>query len=310
MKKLFLLLKALIKEKFLDYLYLLVRNLTFRIPYGDNLFFKIDSIRVPHKEFFGSKNREFNRIQKESQNIFDNIIAVVRNIEDNYSIKNKNVLEIGPGDNFLLDFIFLLNGANNIYLIDRFRTSIKKIDHFRLFNYYIMNHSQFLDDDNDIKTVKDLFKKINYFSNSPIETFSKLKRSSIDLIFSHDVLEHVADISSGIETISLLLRKGGYTIHQIDLRDHLHLNDGCYLDFLKFSSRFWKFFGDITNRHRYSKYIELFKEYNLEILHLKHTRIGPLSKINKMKQKFDFRYKNLSVEELSIIRFEILAKKI
>ena len=309
MKKLFVSLKGLIKKHFLDYLYLLVRNLTFRIPFVDNLFFKLDSIRVPNKEFFGSKNREFNRITQESQNIFDNLVAVVKNIEDNYSIKKKQLLEIGPGDNFLLDFIFLLNGASNIYLIDRFKTSINNTDHFKLFNYYITNHSQFLND-NHVKNAKDLFKKIHYFSNSPIETFNKLKRSSIDLIFSHDVLEHVSDIESAIETISLLLRKGGYTIHQIDLRDHLHLNDGCYLDFLKFSSRFWKYFGDITNRHRYSKYIELFKKYNLEILHLKHTRIGPLSKINKIKQKFNSYYKNLSDEELSIIRFEIFAKKI
>lgn len=309
MNKFFLFLKELIKERFLDYLYLLVRNLSFRVPFADNLFFKIDSIRLPNKEFFGSKNREFNRILNESQNIFDNLITVTKNIEANYSIKNKNILEIGPGDNFLLDFIFLLSGANNIYLIDRFKTSINNADHFKLFNHYLMNKSQFL---NDIflEDAKDLFKKIQYFSNSPIETFNKLERNSIDLIFSHDVLEHVSDIQTAIETISVLLRKGGYTLHQIDLRDHLHLNDGCYLDFLKYSPRFWKNFGDITNRHRYSKYIELFKKYNLEILHLKHTRIGPLSKINKIKQKFDTQYKNLSDKELSIIRFEICAKKI
>ena len=90
MKKLFVSLKGLIKKHFLDYLYLLVRNLTFRIPFVDNLFFKLDSIRVPNKEFFGSKNREFNRITQESQNIFDNLVAVVKNIEDNYSIKKNN----------------------------------------------------------------------------------------------------------------------------------------------------------------------------------------------------------------------------
>ena len=46
------------------------------------------------------------------------------------------------------------------------------------------------------------------------------------------VLEHVYDLYSAIKRINILLKKGGYTFHHIDLKDHYHTSDKCYLNFL------------------------------------------------------------------------------
>ena len=150
--------------------------------------------------------------------------------------------------------------------------------------------------------------KIIYFSSDSIENFNKLCNKSIDFIFSNAVLEHVFDLNLAIKKISMLLKKGGYTIHQVDLRDHFYIREKCYLNFLRYSPKFWKFFGD-TNRCRISEYINLFEKYNFEIIAIKSKKIRNTSKLNIMKERFFIDYRNLSNEDLSIIGFNIFAKK-
>ncbi len=296
------------KANFLDRFYLLLKNISFRSRVGNNLFFKLDSLRFPNQEFFGSETRDLQPILRNSQDLFENNLNLIKKFDKNFTLENKKVLEIGPGDNFLLDFIFLLSGSKKIYLVDRFKSTIRKSFNIMLFKQYIDKIYK-PDYFYDLKNFVELSKRIVYFHNTPFESFNELEENSIDLITSHDVLEHIFNLESVIKNISMLLKKGGYTIHQIDLRDHLYLEEKFHLDFLKYSPRFWKCFGHITNRFRYSYYINLFKKYDLEIIHLKHTKTGPLSKIKKIKKDFHRDYRDLSDEELSIIRFEILAKK-
>ena len=240
-----------------------------------------------------------------SHNLFLKYINLIRRYDKNFTLKNKVILEIGPGDNFLLAYIFILNGAEKVYLIDKFHKPLDISYDLILLKRYIKKFFHFFTDYN----LKNIENKIKYYANSPFENFNVLKKNSIDLIISNAVLEHIFDIESAIRIISLLLKDGGLTIHRIDLRDHLHIADNCFLDFLKFSPRFWRFFGDLTNRMRYPEYINLFDRYHLELIYIYTLKIGLISKINKIKNNFNRNYRFLNDEDLSIGAFDIIAKK-
>lgn len=47
-----------------------------------------------------------------------------------------------------------------------------------------------------------------------------LEDNSVDFVFPHSVLEHVADPLKTIQAVHRVLRKRGVTAHSIDLRDH------------------------------------------------------------------------------------------
>jgi len=293
----------MILKEILNYLYRFLRNISIKLPAINIIFIKLDFLRSPNKELFSTHSRNIKRSTLYSYNIFNSTINLIKYFDKNYTLKNKTILEIGPGDNFLLAYLFLLNGAKKVYLVDRFKTNITKSFNLKLYEYYIKKYV-------NLKNFISLSNKIYYFSNTPFEKLNKIKKESIDLIFSQAVLEHVFDLNSTIKKISLLLKKGGYTIHQVDLNDHLHLNDKSYLDFLKYPHRFYKYFGDITNRKRFSQYINYFNVYHLKILDIINIKkVGPISKINKIKKKFYRDFRNLSDEELSIISFKIIAKK-
>jgi len=293
----------------LNYIYRLIRNISLELPPLDKIFFKLDYLRAPNKELFSTLHRDIERSIVYSHNIFMSTFKLIKKFDANYTLENKTILEIGPGDNFLLAYIFLLNGAKEVYLIDRLKTNINDSYNFKFYKHYIQNYYK-REQKIDLKDFFCLNSKIKYFSYTPFECLSKIKKNSVDLIFSQAVLEHITDLKTAIQKNNLFLKEGGYTIHQVDLRDHLHFNDNCYLDFLKYRCRFWKFFGEMTNRARFSQYINYFNNYNLEILDiLDIKRVGPYTKINKIKKRFLEVYRNLSDEDLSIISFKIIAKK-
>ncbi len=122
------------------------------------------------------------------------------------------------------------------------------------------------------------------------------------------MLEHTYDVNLVIINIYKLLKKEGYSYHYIDLRDHFHIRDKCYLNFLKYPSRYWNFIGD-TNRMRFSQYIKLFNKYDFKILELKCNKAGPLSEIIRIKKGLHRNFQHLDPNELSIVEFSILAKK-
>lgn len=195
-------------------------------------------------------------------------------------------MEIGPGNSLLLAIIFILHGAKKVYLVDRFKQIYLDFFNISFYNQYIKNNKDKIAN-SDIKEFKSIKSKIVYFSNEAIETFNKLENDSVDFIFSIAVFEHVFDVELAIKKIFMLLKKECYTSHSIDLRDHFHIRNKCYLTFLNYSNRFWRFIGD-TNRIRYPHYIKIFKKYKFKILEIQHLKMGPLSKINNLKKKIAF----------------------
>jgi len=258
-----------------------LRTIVLKYPIFKNIFLKVENlIYNPFTNFEKLLNYKINQ----SQNLYEKILGKIRNDDKNYSFKDKVILEIGPGNTLLLAIIFILNGADRVYLVDRFKQIFDDLLNSILYNQIIKklhtnNHFH------DIKDFQSIKNKIRYFSKNPIEAFNQLRNESVDLIFSNAVLEHVSELDLAIKKISMLLKQGGYTFHHVDLKDHYHTNDKCYLNFLKYSERIWNFIGN-TNRIRYSEYISLFGKNKFEILEIEQHKTKIYIKNQRNKTKF------------------------
>ena len=84
-----------------------------------------------------------------------------------------------------------------------------------------------------------------------------LADDTLDTIFSITVLEHVDDLPGVLRNTHRMLKPGGWCLHDIDLRDHAHLEDAP-LEFLRFSEEEYARQSPRSHRHRASDYLREF----------------------------------------------------
>ncbi|URC13067.1 hypothetical protein [Flavobacterium sp. B183] len=129
-----------------------------------------------------------------------------------------------------------------------------------------------------------------------------------DIVFSRYVLSHMNenDVDALHEKMKKELKKGTYVIHFIspsDLRQHADSRLSMQ-DFLKYSKKEWnrihtKF--DYHNRLRLPQFLEIFKKYNFEIMHLDYESLNEgTQKYNLFKEVLLHEdYRKYSHEELT-----------
>jgi hypothetical protein len=130
----------------------------------------------------------------------------------------------------------------------------------------------------------------------------------VDVVFSRYVLSHMNenDVDALHKKMKVALKKGSYVIHFIspsDLRQH---ND-CSLslqDFLKYSKEEWDKIHtkyDYHNRLRLPQFLEIFKKYDYEIVHLDYESLNKETKRYDLFKKVQLHedYKKYSDEELT-----------
>ena len=92
-----------------------------------------------------------------------------------------------------------------------------------------------------------------------------LPESSVDLIFSFSVLEHVKDPEGVIRNMFRMLKPGGIVVHGIDLRDHFDFSKP--LDFLMYTPEdYLAKTGATENRWRASDFLDRFGAEGFELL--------------------------------------------
>lgn len=172
------------------------------------------------------------------------------------------VLELGPGDSLATALIAAAHGASRTYLVDvgDFAGTDPAVYRRLARELAARGHPPPAPEFNTVREMLDST-GARYLTTG-LQAFAQIPSGSVDLVFSHSVLEHVRreEMADTLREMRRLLRPGGVASHNIDLRDHL----GGALDHLRFSRRIWEAplmanSGFYTNRFRHGELMEMFR---------------------------------------------------
>jgi SAM-dependent methyltransferase len=156
---------------------------------------------------------------------------------------------------------------------------------------------------------QELLGRVSY--RAPVDVArNTLPAASLDVICSHTCFEHFADPAGAIAQIARLLRPGGVTSHQIDLRDHRDFNHP--LDFLAYNETLWRLANSnrpyaVRNRWRASQYRAAFEKQGLEVMYLEVTHKTTVTE--EMRRRFAHRFQSMSLTDLGILSLLLVARK-
>jgi SAM-dependent methyltransferase len=190
------------------------------------------------------------------------------------------VLEIGPGGNVAVAALFVKNGAFRAICID--------------------NEPWLFEDQGlyaELGLDEEVLSRVRYESRCSIESAS-FQDASFEIIFSHACFEHIANPAAAIHNIARMLKPGGVTTHQIDLRDHRDFNDP--VRFLKHRDLTWKLATSrrpaTPNRWRLSDYEREFGAASLEIIEL--VRVSTVEVSERERASFAQRFRTHQLDDL------------
>lgn len=284
-----------------------------------------------------------NRTLSESLNYVNDVFDDYFSYSDisHEMIRNKRILEIGPGDNLGVALKFLSIGAAQVVCLDKFYS---KRDTEQEFKIYQALRAQI--DDVSKQRLDKVINLTNGIKIDPnrlrciygmaIEDVKKEFNSEyFDFIVSRAVVEHLYDTESAFFSMDRLLIPGGVMVHKIDFRDHgmfssyglhpftfLTIPDGVY--------RLMKADSGKPNRRLINYYREKMIELNYDIKifitqivgnkepvfpHKERIELGvdysksSISLINEIRPKLNKKFKDLSDEEIMITGIFLVGRK-
>lgn len=181
-------------------------------------------------------------------------------------LKDKVVLEVGPGDNLGVALKFIAKGAQKIVCCDRFFSERDNNQQLEIYKALLesMNPDErerarqaIVISDHTFSFCND---KIDYvYGISVEEAYKHFPKQSFDLIVSRAVLEHIYDSDQAIKSMHKLLKDNGLLIHKVDLRDHKIFSGAgmSELEFLTVPDFLWRWIsphGGKVNRNRIDFY--------------------------------------------------------
>ena len=218
------------------------------------------------------------------------------------------VVELGPGDSIGVGLAALISGVKRYIALDVFafadlRGSLAIFDELvelfktrkevpyhhgvpdirpylnsRRFPEFILpdSHLNTVLSEGRLLEIKDKlrmreFKNNNGISIYYIAPYSKMnliEDGTVDMIFSHAVLEHVDNLEIVYKGLGSALKKDGFSTHQIDFRSHNTAKE--WNGYWKYSDAVWKLIRGkksyLINRQPYSKHLEYIKSSGLGLI--------------------------------------------
>jgi len=262
--------------------------------------------------------------------IEERIIALIKDfskINEYIKLQDKTVVEIGTGWDAINPILLYILGVNTCHTYDHIRhvrfdlvknvikgiqNQLNKISEMTFIPINILN-KRFAKIYN-IHTLDELFRNANIIYHAPGDaTNTGLQNNTIDLVYSHAVLEHVPVevIYSLTNESKRILKKEGLCYHLIGLHDHYAGVDKkiSKVNFLKYPEWLWKFWVcnkfSYHNRMREKQFLDIFKECGADILWLDNkidSQDIELLKHMRIDKSFD----GLSLYELAVYQSKVI----
>jgi SAM-dependent methyltransferase len=180
------------------------------------------------------------------------------------------ILELGPGLDFAPQLALAGYGAG-VTVADRFLAKWDNAYHnefYRRFKSRWDGPSTALD---AVMAAREYPANVIACIAQPAERLNDIADSSCDVILSNAVLEHVYDLAAVCRMLARITRPGGFSVHQIDFRDHWNFQRP--LEFLLYKAGSWQLGinrGRVGrgNRHRLLDHSRYFQDAGFRMMHL------------------------------------------
>lgn len=226
-------------------------------------------------------------------------------------LRDKVVLELGPGDSLFSALIVRALNARRVYLVDAGAFASHDITRYVNGCAYFRQRGLEPPDIRGCSTVPELLAACSAeYMTRGLDDLRRIPTASVDFVFSQAVLEHVRlhELAATLVEVRRVMTSEGAASHEVDLKDHL----GGALNHLRFSDRIWETelmarSGFYTNRVRYSEMLDLFRQVGCEpeVLALKRWERLPTSR-TKLAQRF----RRLPEEELLVSEFDVVTRPV
>jgi len=175
---------------------------------------------------------------------------------DEARLRERTVLELGPGDNLGVALLFVSHGARRVVCLDKFRpvgsperereiyTELRRrldADRQRRFDEAVELTPQMTWNPAKVECI---------YGTGVQDAESVLQAQQFDFIISRAVLEEVSDPDRAFAGMHRLLRPGGMLLHKVDVSDYGTLSGlGCHpLEFLTIPDFVYAFMSDDNGR--------------------------------------------------------------
>ncbi len=225
--------------------------------------------------------------------------------------KGFTVLELGPGDSLISALNMTAFGAKKCYMVDIDKFATDELEPYKKALSYLEEQKLPLKQVNkDATTLKELFENIDMeYLTDGLNSLSTIPDNSVDLIWSHAVLEHVkvADFDQVMREFSRILKPNGVCSHVVDLKDHFEesLNNLRFSDWI-WESNFFSRSGFYTNRLRHNEIIQSFENASFNI---NSKEVYSWETLPMDKSHFNKKYQNYSNKDLLIYEFDVILTK-
>jgi predicted SAM-dependent methyltransferase len=221
-------------------------------------------------------------------------------------LKNKTILELGPGDSVATALIAACYGARTV-LIDSGDYADQNVSLYQSIANRLKEQGLDALDLSEAQSREDILAMCGakYFTKG-LSSLQTIADGSVDLIFSQAVLEHVRrdEFVETMKECHRILRADGSASHCVDLKDHL----GGGLNNLRFRESIWEsdfFFrsGFYTNRIRFSEMIAIFEQvgFHIEVVNADRWDRSPIT-----KKSLSSDFASVADDDLLVRGFDVL----
>jgi SAM-dependent methyltransferase len=220
-------------------------------------------------------------------------------------------LELGPGDTITSALAVKALGAAKTLHIDVGPFASRDLEAYRQMADHLRKEGLDAPDISTAQTFEDVLKACDaeYYTNG-VESMKTLPDASVDIIWSHAVLEHVGlrEFDESARQMRRLLRPDGVCTHVVDLKDHL----SRALNSLRFSEGTWESnlmsrSGFYTNRIRCLPMLERFEKAGFEVVKVE-KQSWPTMPTPRTRMAEPFR--SMSEDDLRVHGFTMVLKPI
>lgn len=221
----------------------------------------------------------------------------------------KTVIEIGPGDSLASAVMAKAHGAGTTYLVDAGRFASRDVGLYRDLAASLASRGLPAPDLNGTETLEDILARCSaHYLTSGVEALAHLPDHSVDLIWSHSVLEHIPlqQLPLLMSEMRRVLKPLGWISHNIDFQDHLAYG----LNNLRFSEKVWESpsmrnAGFYTNRVRARTLHRMVRDAGFEIT---KEDFGRWPNLPIKRTSLDPAFRDLEEDELLIRTSHLLAR--